>query len=500
MAKPKNKGTRAYVCQGRLSRTTNAHDVLHERRVTAGVIFDRALDELSENHAGEVLEQNDAQLLATAVGRALGLVRGPLNNRCRMAVVGRAVNVHNAHVKHENGLPEGYRGKPVRTLETYAAGDKEKRPLVTVNQNGKATLRFPGLPPIRLLSTRPLLAEQPTYATVSVDGRRVSVGLVYRVEQEPLPTEGQWDPHDSLGLDLGVVEIIADSAGISHAGISQERLQAEIKAAQKLKQAMVRKACRAGLAGFKAKLDENNKQVVSEKGTPLRYLHWVKGKPTREYRRAAQRLSKLLRQRTRQRRDYRHQVAAQIARHCANHGISLIAVEKLNVKGMTQSAKGTRENPGRGVSRKRSLNPRILEQGWAQLVDLIRYKARAKGIRMVKVNAGGTSQTCSECGHRDKRSRKGRIFDCVRCPHVDDADVNAARNIADRGTYIYAKRNGATMTSIRRWRLETARRGCSGLQAPETGTDETVIYHGAPRARPEFTYAPSSNSSQLALF
>ena len=500
MAKPKNRGTRTYRCQGRLSRTTNAHEVLRQRRVTAGVLFDAALDELANKHTGEVISGNGAQLLATAVARALGLETGPLNNRCRIAVVGRAANAHNAHVKHSSSLAAGYLKQPVRTIETYAASNKDEKPLVKFNAGGNATLRIPGFPPVRLLSMRPLPAEQPTYATVSVDGRKVSVSLVYRVEQAPLPTEGEWDPHDALGLDLGVAEIIASSAGISHAGISQERLQAEIRAAQKLKQAMVRKACRAGLAGFRALLDGNNRQVVSEKGTPRRYLHWVKGKPTSEYRRAAQRLSQLLRQRTRQRRDYRHQVAAQIARHCTDNGLSLIAVEKLNVKGMTRSAAGSRERPGRGVSRKRTLNRRILEQGWSQLVGFVQYKARAKGIRTVKVNAGGTSQTCSECGHRDRRSRKGRWFDCVRCPYAGDADVNAARNIADRGTYIYAKRGGATMTSIRERRLEAARTGCSGPQAPATGTDEAPKARSSPRARPEYTAALGRNSSQLALF
>ena len=75
---------------------------------------------------------------------------------------------------------------------------------------------------------------------------------------------------------------------------------------------------------------------------------------------------------------------------------------------MTKSARGTLAKPGRGVAQKRGLNRRILEQGWAELVEFIRYKARAKGILTVLVNAGSTSQTCSNCGRRDRRSRKGK--------------------------------------------------------------------------------------------
>ncbi|MCY3852346.1 MAG: zinc ribbon domain-containing protein, partial [Gammaproteobacteria bacterium] len=48
-----------------------------------------------------------------------------------------------------------------------------------------------------------------------------------------------------------------------------------------------------------------------------------------------------------------------------------------------------------------------------------------------------TSQTCHQCGHVDKDSRKQSDFKCTACGHADDADVNAALNILAFG-------NGAT--------------------------------------------------------
>ena len=63
-----------------------------------------------------------------------------------------------------------------------------------------------------------------------------------------------------------------------------------------------------------------------------------------------------------------------------------------------------------------------------------------------EVNPAYTSTTCSHCGHVDKQSRKGLVFSCTSCGVVDNADVNAARNIAEKGTHSLAnlsvKRSG----------------------------------------------------------
>ena len=44
-----------------------------------------------------------------------------------------------------------------------------------------------------------------------------------------------------------------------------------------------------------------------------------------------------------------------------------------------------------------------------------------------------TSQICSSCGHRDKKSRESQSrYKCIKCNHELNADVNAAFNILDR--------------------------------------------------------------------
>ncbi len=110
----------------------------------------------------------------------------------------------------------------------------------------------------------------------------------------------------------------------------------------------------------------------------------------------------------------------------------VIRVEDLNTAAMTRSARGTITKPGRNVQAKAGLNRGILANGWGLL--LTRLKDKAPG-RVEKVSPAYTSQTCNACKHIARESRKNQAdFQCVACGHQDNADVNAARNIAERST------------------------------------------------------------------
>lgn len=145
----------------------------------------------------------------------------------------------------------------------------------------------------------------------------------------------------------------------------------------------------------------------------------------------------------------RAKAAAQLARHRernanrrrdAAHKLSralvdsfdLIAHEDLAVAGMMRSARGTADTPGRGVAAKTALNRGIADQGWAQFLLTLAYKAEEAGRRVVKVKAAYSSQTCAGCGAVEARSRSGKLFRCSACGHRDDADVNAAKVILAR--------------------------------------------------------------------
>ena len=105
-------------------------------------------------------------------------------------------------------------------------------------------------------------------------------------------------------------------------------------------------------------------------------------------------------------------------------------VEDLNTKGMTRSAKGTRDAPGTNVKAKSGLNRAILSSGWGALERNLDYKAG----QVVRVNPAHTSRTCHRCGTIDPSSRIDQsTFRCQACGHAANADVNAALNIRRQG-------------------------------------------------------------------
>jgi putative transposase len=108
-----------------------------------------------------------------------------------------------------------------------------------------------------------------------------------------------------------------------------------------------------------------------------------------------------------------------------------IAVEDLNVSGMTRSARGTVDNPGRNVAAKSGLNRGILDAAPAELRRQLGYKTRWYGSQLVVIDRWyPSSQTCSQCAVRTKLALRQRVFRCAACGLVCDRDVNAAINLA----------------------------------------------------------------------
>ncbi|MGW2046952.1 RNA-guided endonuclease InsQ/TnpB family protein [Streptomyces sp. NPDC001858] len=106
----------------------------------------------------------------------------------------------------------------------------------------------------------------------------------------------------------------------------------------------------------------------------------------------------------------------------------LIRFEKLNIRNMTRSAKGTVEQPGKNVTQKTGLNRAILAQGWGLLRQRTGHKAPG---RVEDVPAPYTSLRCSACGWIDKNSRKSQAeFECSSCGFTCNADANASINVA----------------------------------------------------------------------
>lgn len=116
-----------------------------------------------------------------------------------------------------------------------------------------------------------------------------------------------------------------------------------------------------------------------------------------------------------------------------------IVVEDLNICGMKKrcNPKEDVSNKGRflsnGQSRKRGLNRSISDASWYSLTQKIEYLAAKQGKVFKRVNPRHTSQRCPECGHTDRANRNKEKFICGSCGYLAHADLNAARNIKQRG-------------------------------------------------------------------
>lgn len=79
-----------------------------------------------------------------------------------------------------------------------------------------------------------------------------------------------------------------------------------------------------------------------------------------------------------------------------------------------------------------NLDDKLLgEWGYYHLQEQIAYKSKLVGIKVRKVKAAYTSQTCSNCGNIDKENRKSQEkFECNECGLKCNADWNASVNIS----------------------------------------------------------------------
>jgi putative transposase len=211
----------------------------------------------------------------------------------------------------------------------------------------------------------------------------------------PLPPR-----NEVIGVDRGVHVLAALSDGrlIANAAIGEQRKAATARLQRELESATVRNGAGRVING-------------------------------REHCRmkARERLARAREREANARRDYAHKVARRLV-----NGADVIALEKLSLRAMTRSARGSAERPGRNVRAKAGLNRRLLDSGFGLLRQMIVAKAEEAARTVVEVESRFSSQECSHCGHVASESRRRRRFCCVGCGYRNHADVNAALVIRGR--------------------------------------------------------------------
>ena len=358
----------AEVC-GMLNRLYNA--ALQERRDAyrmAGV----SVSLYDQNTGLTAIRGDDPDWKALDVNVSRGVLRR----------LDRAMASFFRRVKEAGEAPGFPRFKPVSRFRCIELA--QPRPgMVKVQVAGrKAHIRIKGLPVLELRLKRPL---PPSEALKSLRLVKRPNGwyadLAYAVDKEPLPP-----CEDPVGLDMGVNNRIALSTGEM---VGRREIDRTLET--RLRQSVARK----------------------RKGSHRR-------------RKAVAMLSKETRRNTVRNRNECHRVTTDIVQRFGR-----IAVEKLTIPNMTQSAAGTVEEPGVNVAAKSGLNREILTQTWGLIRNQLAYKAEWAGREFVEVNPKYTSRECSACGNRTPQSEY-RTYACGVCGMIADRDTNAALNVLER--------------------------------------------------------------------
>lgn len=121
---------------------------------------------------------------------------------------------------------------------------------------------------------------------------------------------------------------------------------------------------------------------------------------------------------TNSRSNMHHQISSFLVKN-----YDLIALETLNVKGMMANHK---------------LAQAISDVAWSGFVSKLEYKAKWYGKKVVGIETFfPSSKTCSCCGHQKSDLKlNDREWACSSCNTIHDRDVNAAKNILQRGITI----------------------------------------------------------------
>jgi putative transposase len=75
----------------------------------------------------------------------------------------------------------------------------------------------------------------------------------------------------------------------------------------------------------------------------------------------------------------------------------------------------------------------ISDVAWYMFTTLVDYFAKIRGVHVMSVAPHFTSQDCSGCGERVKKSLSTRTHKCPNCGLIEHRDLNAAKNILAKG-------------------------------------------------------------------
>ncbi len=190
----------------------------------------------------------------------------------------------------------------------------------------------------------------------------------------PTPTPGEVT--DTLGIDLGIINLATDSEGETFSGEQVERVRTRHQALR---------------------------QRLQKRGTKSAKRH----------------LKNLSGREARFRKDVNHRISKRIVQKAKAHHQGIAIEDLRHIRSRTEARL------------RKSQRARHSSWSFFQLRFFLQYKATLAGVPLHTVDPAYTSRTCSVCGHCAKANRKSQAsFVCKQCGFADNADRNAAINIS----------------------------------------------------------------------
>jgi putative transposase len=111
--------------------------------------------------------------------------------------------------------------------------------------------------------------------------------------------------------------------------------------------------------------------------------------------------------------DFQHKLSTWLVKE-----YDVVAVEDLDVKPMLEGSQSAKNKQ---------------DAAWRQFITLLEYKGDLHGTYVETVEPAGTTKECNQCGVETAKPIWVREHSCPACGHKEDRDLNAAKNVLDRG-------------------------------------------------------------------
>ncbi|MEH2054721.1 MAG: transposase [Nostoc sp.] len=293
------------------------------------------------------------------------------------SAIGRFYDNCKKKVKGKKGFPKFK--KHCRSVEYKTTGFKlstNRKAITFSDKKGIGTLKLKGTYDLNYYNIKQIKRVR---LVRRADGYYAQFAVDAQVLVETQPTQ------QVVGIDLGLKCFIADSKGNVEPAPKFYR-KAEIA----LNRANRKKSQKFSIARKKAKVRQSNN------------YHKARNRYARKHLRVS-----------RQRKEYCKRLAYSVIQ-----SNDLVAYEDLNVKGLV---------------RNRHLAKSISDAGWHTFRLWLEYFGHKYGKVTVAVPPHNTSQNCSSCGEKVKKSLSTRTHVCPHCGYVADRDLNASINILRLG-------------------------------------------------------------------